>query len=139
MDYYIKEDELITFSFGGVSSDTFSLYVTKIQGLYNGFERDIEFIEVKGRDGDIPINNNRRKSKDITVEAFIDVEKCYIKDFEFIASEIENWLQGEVCYNTLVFSNYEKPLKAICINQISIDESIKDLGEVQIKFRVQPN
>ena len=138
MQYFVDENELISFIYGGVSSTLYSLYVLNVQGLNNAFERDIKFIEVPGRNGDLIIDNNRRKSKEIRIEGFIDFEKSYIESFEDLCSEIENWLQGEVELNTLKFSNSYKSYNAICTS-VEIDEVIENLGEVTMKFNIQPS
>lgn len=138
MQYYINDNELIDFNYGEISSTSFFLYVTNIQGLNDSFERDIEFLEIKGRDGELPIDNQRRKSKDIILEAFIDLESS-TTNLEILATEIENWLQADIAYKDLIFSNSNKVHKAICINKISISEIIEDLAEVQIKFKIQPD
>lgn len=137
MQYFINKEELISFIYGDVSSTLYSLYVLDVQGLNNSFERDIEFFEVSGRDGDLIIDNQRKKSKEITIEGFIDFEKSYIETFEDLCSEIENWLQGEVNLNTLKFSNSHRTYKAICTS-IEIDEVLENFGEVIIKFKIQP-
>ena len=138
MQYFIDENELISFIYGDVSSTLYSLYVLNVQGLNNAFERDIEFVEIPARDGDLIINNSRKKSKEITIEGFIDFEKSYIESFEDLCSEIENWLQGEVELNTLKFSSSYKSYNAICTS-VEIDEVIENLGEVTIKFNIQPS
>lgn len=138
MQYFVDENELISFIYGDVSSTLYSLYVLNVQGLNNAFERDIEFVEIPARDGDLIINNSRKKSKEITIEGFIDFEKSHIENFEELCSEIENWLQSEVKLNKLQFSNSFKTYKAICTG-IEIDEVIDGLGEAFIKFRIQPS
>lgn len=138
MQYFVKENELNTFSYGGVSSASFFLYVTNINGLFDSFERDLEFKEIKGRDGDLVIDNQRRKSKTISLECFIDLEKA-TKDLDTLSEEIENWIQGTVGYKILNFSNTKKTFNAMCVNQINISEALKDLAIVQIRFKVQPS
>lgn len=137
MQYFINEDELINFSYKGTSSSLFSLHVLEIKNLNNGFERDIEFIEVPGRDGDLIIDNLRKKSKEITVECFVDFDKSYVETFEELAEEIENWLQGTVGIDELQFSHLTKSYKATC-TKVEIDEPIEGLGEVNITFLIQP-
>lgn len=137
MQYFVKENELNTFTYGGVSSASFFLYLNKINGLYDSFERDIEFKEIKGRDGDLAIDNQRRKSKTISLECFIDLEKA-TKDLDTLSEEIENWIQGNIDFKTLSFSNSKKTFNAICSNQINIGEALKNLAIVQIRFKVQP-
>lgn len=138
MQYFVKEDQLITFEYGGVSSAFYHLYVTKQNGLYDSFERDLEFIEIKGRDGDLIIDNKRKRSKTISLECFIDLENIELP-LEVLAENIEEWLQGEVAYKDLTFSNNEKIFKAICVNSLNINEVIKSVVDVQIRFKIQPS
>lgn len=138
MQYFVKENELNTFNYGGVSSASFFLYLNNTNGLYDSFERDVEFKEIKGRDGDLVIDNKRKKSKTISLECFIDLEKA-TKDLDTLSEEIENWIHGTVDYKELSFSNSKKTFKAICSNQINISEALKNLAIVQIRFKVQPN
>ena len=135
MDYYVDTNELTSFFYGGVNSATFNLYLTDLGNLYDSFERDIELIEVAGRDGDLLIDNKRKKSKEVAFTGFIDVEKSEMS-MPMLAKAIEDWLQGEVKYKELIVEN--KTYSAICINQISIKEVMEQLGEIQIKFRIQP-
>lgn len=138
MQYFVKENQLNTFTYGGVSSASFFLYLNNINGLYDSFERDLEFKEINGRDGDLVIDNKRRKSKSISLECFIDLEKA-TKDLDTLSDEIEKWIQGSVSYKTLSFSNSKKTFNAICSNQINISEAIRNLAIVQIRFKVQPS
>ncbi len=138
MQYFVKEKDLITFEYGGVSSAFYHLYVVKQNGLYDSFQRDLEFIEVKGRDGDLVIDNKRRRSKTISLECFIDLEKSELP-LETLAENIEEWLQGEVAYKNLSFSNNVKIFKAICVNNLSINEVVKNVVDVQIRFKIQPS
>lgn len=137
MQYFVNEDELISFRYGEVDSTLYSLYVLEVKGLNNGFENDIEFIEVPGRDGELIVDNQRKKSKEITIEGFIDFDKSFIDTFEDLCEEIENWLQDEVKIDTLMFSNCNKIYNAICTN-VTIEEVMEGLGEVTITFNIQP-
>ena len=67
MKYYVDKSELEVFYFNNVSNTNFNLIVEDIEGLYDSFERDIEFIEVPGRNGELIVDNNRVKSKELTI------------------------------------------------------------------------
>ena len=95
MQYYVNENELMNFTYNGVSSTSFFMVIEEIEGLLDTFERDIELIEIKGRDGELVIDNQRKKSKNITVIGHIDVEKSN-KKIDVLSKDIENWLQKEV-------------------------------------------
>ena len=138
MRYDVNEDELMYFYYNEVSSTSFFMVIEEIEGLLDTFERDIELVEVQGRDGEFVIDNKRKKSKDITITGHIDVEKSN-KSIDVLAYEIEEWLQGVVSYKPLTFKNHKFKYEALCFNQIKLSEVIKDLCEFEIKFRVNPN
>ena len=138
MLYYINNDELMYFTYNGVSSTSFFMIIEEIEGLLNSFERDIELIEIKGRSGELIIDNQRKKSKNITITGCIDVEKSN-KSIDTLAYEIENWLQKEVSYKPLTFKDHKFKYEALCFNQIKLSEVIEDLCEFEIIFRVTPS
>ena len=138
MKYYVNEDELMYFVYNESSSTSFFMIIEEIEGLLDTFERDIELIEVPGRDGELVIDNQRKKSKDITITGYIDVEKSS-KSIDILAYEIENWLQGEVSYKPLTFKNHNFKYEALCFNKIKLSEIIENLCEFEIVFRVTPN
>ena len=91
MQYYVNENELMNFTYNGVSSTSFFMVIEEIEGLLDTFERDIELIEIKGRDGELVIDNQRKKSKNITITGQIDVEKSNKRQvFKFYRYETNN-------------------------------------------------
>ena len=138
MQYYVNDDELMYFNYNGVSSTSFFMVIEDVEGLLDTFERDIELVEIQGRDGELIIDNQRKKSKDITITGHIDVEKS-TKTLDVLANEIENWLQGVVSYKPLIFKDHKYKYEALCFNQIKLSEIIEDLCEFEIRFRVTPN
>lgn len=138
MQYYVNDDELMYFNYNGVSSTSFFMVIEDVEGLLDTFERDIELVEIQGRDGELIIDNQRKKSKDITITGHIDVEKS-TKTLDVLANEIENWLQGVVSYKPLIFKDHKYKYEALCFNQINLSEIIEDLCEFKIIFRVTPN
>lgn len=91
-------------------------------------EDDIEEIEITGRDGNLTINNNAKKSYTLPME-------CTLLDFNKI-HEIKSWLNGS---GDLVFSwNNDHKYDAKLNNKIDIAQSLKILGEFQLVWKVQP-
>ena len=135
MQYYVEKNELEVFYFNNVSNTNFNLIVEDIEGLYDSFERDIEFIEVPGRDGELIINNNRVKSKDITINGYIDASSS---DFTMtqLKEGMEKWLYSSMNYQKLEFIKEAMELKALCYKFI-MKEIMEDLCEIEISFRVQ--
>ena len=131
MIYYVDKDKLEHFTFGGTSSASFNFIIVENDNL-NSFENDFELIEIPGRSGDLLINNNRKKNKEINIEAYIDLDG--LGDAKTVSKNIKQWLQGEVKYKTLTFSNDLTDYEAIVIGSIEIFEEIEGLLNIKFKF-----
>ena len=131
MIYYIDKDKLEYFTFGGTSSASFNFIIMKNDNL-SGFENDFELIEIPGRRGDLVINNNRKKNKEINIEAYVDLEG--LGDAKTVSKSIKQWLQGEVKYKTLTFSDDLEEYEAVVVGRIEIIEEIEGLLNIKFKF-----
>ena len=131
MQYYVDKNSLDYFVYGGTSSASFNFMIIENDNL-NGFENDFELIEIPGRSGDLLINNDRKKNKEINIEAYADIEE--LGDAHTVAKNIKQWLQGEVKYKTLTFSNDLTEYEAIVKGPIEIVEEIEGLLNINFKF-----
>ena len=131
MIYYVDKNSLEHFTFGGTSSASFNFIIVRNDNL-NGFENDFELIEIPGRSGDLLINNNRKKNKEINIEAYIDLDG--LGDAKTVSRDVKQWLQGEVKYKDLTFSNDLTEYKAIVKGPIEIVEEIEGLLNINFKF-----
>ena len=131
MIYYIDKNKLEYFTFGGTSSASFNFIIMKNDNL-SGFENDFELIEIPGRSGDLLINNNRKKNKEINIEAYVDLEG--LGDAKTVSKSIKQWLQGEVKYKTLTFSDDLEEYEAVVVGRIEIIEEIEGLLNIKFKF-----
>ena len=131
MQYYVDKNSLDYFVYGGTSSASFNFIIVENDYL-NGFENDFELIEIPGRSGDLLINNSRKKNKEINIEAYVDLDN--LGSAETVAKNIKQWLQGEVKYKSLTFSNDLTEYKAIALGEIEIVEEIEGLLNVKLKF-----
>ena len=131
MQYYVDKNSLDYFVYGGTSSASFNFMIVENDNL-NGFENDFELIEIPGRSGDLLINNNRKKNKEINIEAYVDLDG--LGDAKTVAKNIKQWLQGEVKYKDLTFSNDLTEYKAIVKGPIEIVEEIEGLLNINFKF-----
>ena len=131
MIYYVDKNSLEHFTFGGTSSASFNFIIVKNDNL-NSFENDFELIEIPGRSGDLVIDNKRKKNKEINIEAYADIEE--LGDAHTVAKNIKQWLQGEVKYKTLTFSNDLIEYKAIVKGPIEIVEEVEGLLNINFKF-----
>ena len=131
MQYYVDKNSLDYFVYGGTSSASFNFIVVENDNL-NGFENDFELIEIPGRSGDLVIDNKRKKNKEINIEAYADIEG--LGDAHTVAKNIKQWLQGEVKYIDLTFSNDLTEYKAIVKGPIEIVEEVEGLLNINFKF-----
>ena len=131
MQYYVDKNSLDYFVYGGTSSASFNFIITENDNL-NSFENDFELIEIPGRSGDLVIDNKRKKNKEINIEAYADIEG--LGDAHTVAKNIKQWLQGEVKYKDLTFSNDLTEYKAIVKGPIEIVEEIEGLLNINYKF-----
>lgn len=58
------------FKFDGVSSSLYSVYISG-EGTFNGTSRDVDTIDVPGRNGSLILDNGRYRNIDLTYPAFI--------------------------------------------------------------------
>ena len=131
MQYYVDKNSLDYFVYGGTSSASFNFIITENDHL-NSFENDFELIEIPGRSGDLVIDNKRKKNKEINIEAYADIEG--LGDAHTVAKNIKQWLQGEVKYKTLSFSNDLTEYEAIVKGPIEIVEEVEGLLNINFKF-----
>ena len=131
MQYYVDKNSLDYFVYGGTSSASFNFIITENDNL-NSFENDFELIEIPGRSGDLVIDNKRKKNKEINIEAYIDLEG--LEDAQTVVKNIKQWLQGEVTYKTLTFSNDLIEYEAIVKGPIEIVEEMEGLLNISFKF-----
>lgn len=131
MQYYIDKSELESFTYGAISSASFNFIIVSNNNL-DGFENDFELVEVPGRTGDLLIDNQRQKNKIIKIEAYADIEE--LGEAKIVAKDIKKWLQGEILYKPLSFSDDSVKYQAIVTGNVDIVEEIKDLLNIKFTF-----
>ncbi len=131
MQYYVDKNSLDYFVYGGTSSASFNFIIIENDNL-NSFENDFEIISIPGRHGDLILNNNKKKNKEINIEAYIDLKG--LGDVKTVAKNIKEWLKGEVKYKTLTFSNDITTYEAIVVGPIKLIEEIEGLLNISFKF-----
>ena len=131
MQYYVDKNELESFTYGAISSTSFNFIIVSNDNL-NGFENDFELVEIPGRIGDLIIDNQRKKNKEINIEAYADIEE--FGEASLVSKAIKKWLQGEVKYKPLIFSNDSVKYEAIVLGNVEIVEEIENLLNIKFKF-----
>ena len=131
MQYYVDKNELESFTYGAISSTSFNFIIVSNDNL-NGFGNDFELVEIPGRTGNLIIDNQRKKNKEINIEAYADIEE--FGDVNLVSKAIKKWLQGEVKYKTLIFSNDSVKYEAIVLGNVEIVEEVENLLNIKFKF-----
>ena len=115
------------FIFNNIDSKDY-LIINKLPSIFKA-ERNIEKIEIEGRDGFLTIDDETYKGTIKSVECTIKD----LKDIDFICS----WLDGG---GEVIFSNEpEKIYKAVIINQIEFKKVFVKIHSFLIQFEVQPH
>ncbi len=125
------------FIYDNISSQEFGLKIKK-DGINNfsSPQRSYETIQVKGRNGDLIIDNGNYENFTLEIECYIDSRNS---DLNTISKELKKWLVSDLKYKKLILStdsNYY--YEAICINKIDISEVVKNFGECLIVFSCKP-
>lgn len=113
---------------GKDSYEDFGIVITKLPPEVIP-ESDIEEIPITGRDGDLTIDNNAKKSYTLPID-------CTLLDSNRI-QEVKMWLiggLGDLIFNWQQDFKYEAKLN----NKIDIAQSMTICGEFQITFKVKP-
>lgn len=131
MQYFIDKDKLEYFVYGGTSSASFNFIIMENDNL-NSFENDFKLVEIPGRNGDLLINNKRKKNKEINIVAYADIED--LGNAKTVARNVQNWLCGEVKYKPLTFSDDLNSYEAIVVGPVEIKEELEGLLYVSFKF-----
>lgn len=135
MDYYVNKEELQYLIFDGISSADFGIIITNTNQL-SGPERNLEMIEVDGRDEALVVDKGNYKPFELKLECSIDSENIDINE---LARNIKRWLQSDFSYKKLILSDDDEYYyEAICANKLDIEEVITELGEFQVTFLCKP-
>lgn len=129
MNWYVNINNLDVMTFGGITSASFNFAFTADN--LKPFERDFTLEPIQGRDGDLLIDNRRKKNKIVNVDGVID---CGGVAVGAVMASFNNWLCGEVAYKPLTFSNDPTRYMGIVTGGIDFDEAID--GFIKVKFKI---
>lgn len=125
-----------SFTYLGKNSLDFGIRVE--EGVtFESPERDIEFVEIPGRDGDIGIDNGRLKSinKSFPVTIFPLANKTIAQQ----TTDISNWLKtntGNVLFDISNEPDYS--YFGFYYEQYSVEKFFRVYGRAVINFKIQP-
>lgn len=123
------------FYFKGVQSLENRLFITE-KNTYAGAARDVEFIQIPGRNGELLIDNKRFNN--VVIEYGVAVLEGS-KNIAEIAHDVKGWLASDVGYYELKDSydpNYYR--FAAYVDQFNLDQELPALGKAKIVFKCKP-
>lgn len=124
------------FEYKGRKSTEFGLRIQNALSITTP-ERDIELMEVPGKDGDLAFDKKRLKGVPKPFLCTLDVPDGMTVDL--VAKQISEWLRTDVGWSKLVFSGYEGyEYEALCYETFDIEETLKTRGRTVINFRLKP-
>ena len=100
-------------------------------------ERDLDFVEIKGRDGDLVIDNQRLKM----VEKSVPVTMFPVsgKNLSEQASDVSNWLKQSTGYTYIEFLNDDRYVYfGMIYEKYSMDQFLTRYGRAVLNFRMMP-
>ncbi len=128
-------DTLPYFYYKEVKSLDENLYIQK-KNTYAGAQRDVSFISVPGRDGDLIVDNKRFKNVDIFYKVAV-LEGIY--GVPEIAHRVKSWLCSEPGYFELIDSyNPDYYRLAAYADTFNLEQELKCWGTSTIKFNCKP-
>lgn len=125
-----------SFTYLGKNSLDFGIRVE--EGVtFDSPERDINFLEISGRDGDVGIDNQRLKS--INKSFPVTIFPVQGKSFSQQMTDISNWLKTQIGNVFLDVSSEPKySYYGFYYEQYSVEKFFKVYGRAVINFKIQP-
>ena len=125
-----------TFTFGGTNSRSYGVYITG-QGVFNAPERNVEMVEIPGRNGAYALDKGNFNNIEVTYPAgiFADTET----DFAQAVSDLRNLLCSKVGYVRLEDDyNPNEYRLAIYKSGLEVSHDMLIAGEFDIVFECKP-
>ena len=127
---------LRTFSFDGISSDTFNLFVTEAI-VHNAPERAVEMLEIPGRNGFYALDQGRFNNTEVTYHVVVDGSDD--ADFSEEIADVREWLCSGTGYKRLEDDyNPNEYRMAVYRNGFETDEAFWNGAEFDITFDCKP-
>lgn len=124
------------FTFGGVSSKTYGVYLTG-EAVYNAPEREVEMIAIPGRNGMFALDRGRFENIEVTYRATIAAKNE--ADFREAISGLRNALCSQIGYAKLEDEyNPDEYRMAVYKSGLDVSPTLSRLGEFDIVFDCKP-
>lgn len=129
-------EKLPFFYFKEHSSLDFGLYI-KEKNVYKGAQRDITYVSVPGRDGDLVIDNGRYKN--VKIQYKLELLNNSPRSFAELARVIRNWLLVDPGYFKL-WDTYDREYFRLASfsSEVDIEQELRDYGKLNITLNCKP-
>lgn len=125
-----------SFTFDGVNSRTFGVYITG-GGVFNAPERNVEMIDIAGRNGAFVLDKGNFLNIEVTYPASIACDNE--TDFAEAVSDLRNFLCSKVGYVRLEDDyNPNEYRLAIYKSGLDVDHDMLIAGEFELVFECKP-
>lgn len=122
------------FEVGGKSSDEFDLYLDANLS-FNSPEKSGEFIEIKGRNGEIFMDNHSFKNINQSFPAYVITNRNLIE----VGTEISNWLKTLNGWQDLVFSGDSDYIyRVMFTNEYEISKNVESYSKTILTCVMKP-
>lgn len=120
------------FIFAGKRSGDYGIYITEGK-VFNAPERDVETIEIPGRNGNLSIDKGRFKNIPVSYPCFIQ------KKFILASATLRNWLAAEAGYQRLE-DTYNKDTYRLAqfVSRLDFEQNYLRNSKVTIEFDCKP-
>ena len=123
-------------TFDGKTSREYGVYITG-QAVFNAPERDVEMVEIPGRNGAFALDHGRFQNIEVTYPAGIFAEND--ADFAQAISDFRNWLCSRQGYVKLTDDyNPNEYRMAIYKSGLEVNAEQLEAGEFEIVFECKP-
>lgn len=124
-----------TFTFNGVSSDTFGLYINGA-GVFDSPQPDLDYVPVPGRNGDLIYDNGRFNNIDISYSPVFAT-----RNFRQTAKAFQAWLLSHKGYYRLTddyHPEYFRLASAREAIEVGDIDWVNDAGSMEVVFNCKP-
>ena len=124
--------------FGGVDSSDYGIYISG-EGVYNAPERNVEFVKVPGRNGDIAIDQGRYENIKVTYPAMVLEDDQ--EHFREKLSEFRNAILSQKGYQRLEDSYHPDEFRmGVYHDGLEVSEilTMAQGGNFELKFNCKP-
>lgn len=129
-------ESLPYFTYKGTTSMSQGLIIEK-KSTYAGAERDVEYLQIPGRSGDLMIDKKRYKN--VPIEYSVIALDRGVKSIAQIAHDVKGWLAAEIGYFELTDTYDPNYYRVAAFNdRFDIEQELPFLGKAKILFNCKP-